>query len=50
MVKILIKYMSEELGSDMANKEHMYELFPGGPAKQGSRIAGLPSPQGCIDG
>lgn len=49
MVKILIKYMSEELGGDIANKEHMYELFPGGPAKQGSRIAGLPSPQGCID-
>lgn len=49
MVKILIKHMTEELGKDAANKDHMYELFPGGPAKQGSRIAGLPSPQGCID-
>jgi len=49
MVKVLIKHMTEELGADAANQLHMYELFPGGPAKQGSRIAGLPSPQGCID-
>jgi len=49
MVKILIKHMAEELGADKVNKERMYELFPHGPAKQGSRIAGLPSPQGCID-
>lgn len=49
MVKVLIKHMTEELGADSANQSHMYKLFPGGPAKQGSRIAGLPSPQGCID-
>jgi len=49
MVKILIKHMSDELGRENVDKERMYELFPGGPAKQGSRIAGLPSPQGCID-
>ncbi|VAW62212.1 hypothetical protein MNBD_GAMMA11-2683 [hydrothermal vent metagenome] len=49
MVKILIKQMSEELGSEAIDKDAMYKLFPGGPAKQGSRIAGLPSPQGCID-
>lgn len=49
MVKVLIRHMTEELGADAANQQHMYELFPGGPAKQGSRIAGLPSPQGCID-
>lgn len=50
MVKILLKHMTEEFGKDNVNREHMYELFPGGPAKQGSRFAGLPSPQGCIDG
>jgi len=49
MVKVLIRHMTEELGKEAANREHMYQLFPGGPAKQGSRIAGLPSPQGCID-
>jgi len=49
MVKILIKHMAEEFGAEEVNKERMYELFPSGPASQGSRIAGLPSPQGCID-
>jgi len=49
MVKVLIRHMTEELGKEVANRQHMYQLFPGGPAKQGSRIAGLPSPQGCID-
>jgi len=49
MVKVLIRHMTEELGRDVANINTLYQLFPGGPAKQGSRIAGLPSPQGCID-
>ena len=49
MVKILIKHMSDEFGKENVNRDRMYELFPRGPAKQGSRIAGLPSPQGCID-
>ena len=49
MVRILMKHMSEELGRDRASKEHLYSLFPKGPSRQGSRIAGLPEPQGCID-
>ena len=49
MVKVLIRHMAEELGPEHANKDHMYKLFPAGPARQGSRIAGLPAPQGCID-
>jgi TusE/DsrC/DsvC family sulfur relay protein len=50
MVKVLVKHMSEELGKEAANRDTMYKLFPAGPAMQGSRIAGLPLPQGCIDG
>lgn len=50
MVKILMKHMAEELGGERASREHLYKLFPGGPSRQGSRIAGLPEPQGCIDG
>ncbi len=50
MVKILMKYMGEELGSDVSDRKSLYKLFPGGPSRQGSRIAGLPAPQGCIDG
>ncbi len=49
MVKVMIKHMAEEMGAQAVNEQHLYQLFPGGPARQGSRIAGLPSPQGCID-
>ncbi len=49
MVKILIKHMSEELGKEVSDRKALYRLFPGGPSRQGSRIAGLPAPQGCID-
>lgn len=50
MVKILMNHMAEELGPQRASREHLYNLFPQGPSRQGSRIAGLPEPQGCIDG
>lgn len=33
--------------SDVTTKE-LYELFPGGPAKLASKVAGLGKPQGCI--
>jgi len=49
MVKVLFKHMTEELGKFETHEEYINELFPGGPAKQGSRIAGLPMPQGCVD-
>lgn len=49
MVKILMKYMAEDIGPEHATREHLYHLFPKGPSRQGSRIAGLPEPQGCID-
>ncbi|HEB55891.1 MAG TPA: TusE/DsrC/DsvC family sulfur relay protein [Gammaproteobacteria bacterium] len=49
MVKMLIKHMGEELGTEVSNRDSLYRLFPDGPSRQGSRIAGLPTPQGCID-
>lgn len=49
MVKLLIHFMQDELGKANVDREAMYRLFPKGPARQGSRIAGLPDPQGCID-
>ena len=50
MVRLLMKKMNDELGaSSKGNNEYLYKLFPGGPSRQGSRIAGLPEPQGCID-
>lgn len=50
MVKILMRHMNEEIGPERASAEYLYKLFPKGPSRQGSRIAGLPEPQGCIDG
>jgi tRNA 2-thiouridine synthesizing protein E len=49
MVKLLIHFMQDELGKTNVDQEEMYRLFPKGPARQGSRVAGLPDPQGCID-
>lgn len=50
MVKILMKHLANELGVENMDREYLYKLFPKGPSRQGSRIAGLPEPQGCIDG
>ncbi len=49
MVEIIMKHLEEDFGKECANKEYLHNLFPKGPARQGSRIAGLPEPQGCID-
>jgi len=49
MVKLLIDSLKEASKDRMVNIDHLYTLFPEGPARQGSRIAGLPLPQGCID-
>ena len=48
MVRLLVKYMHQQHG-DRITEEYLYKLFPQGPSRQGSRIAGLPVPQGCID-
>lgn len=49
MVRLLIKHIKQHQSKNKITKEYLYKLFPGGPAKQGSRLAGLPEPQGCIE-
>lgn len=49
MVRLLMKKMHDELGTSKGSQDYLYKLFPSGPSRQGSRIAGLPEPQGCID-
>ena len=34
--------------SGIVNIKEMYQLFPGGPLKKSSRIAGIPKPSSCV--
>ena len=40
-----IRRLTKESGVDTKT---LYQLFPKGPAKRATRIAGLPKPKGCI--
>lgn len=40
-----IRRLTKESGIDTKT---LYQLFPKGPAKKASKIAGLPKPKGCI--
>jgi len=47
-VRMLVKAVAKEFGPEKGNSRHLYRLFPKGPAKQATRIAGLPKPAKCI--
>ncbi|WP_348732103.1 TusE/DsrC/DsvC family sulfur relay protein [Rheinheimera texasensis] len=47
-VRILVKAMAEKLGAEKGNSKSLFLLFPDGPAKQATRIAGLPKPAKCL--
>ena len=44
----LVKYCARELGPDKGKSIYLMALFPGSPAKIGSKIAGLPKPDNCL--
>ncbi|WP_022941604.1 TusE/DsrC/DsvC family sulfur relay protein [Psychromonas hadalis] len=47
-IRALVKAMQKKLGADAVNSRYLYRLFPEGPAKQATKIAGLPKPARCI--
>ena len=44
----LVKYCALKLGPDKGKSIYLLKLFPGSPAKLGSKIAGLPRPDNCL--
>ncbi|WP_413734422.1 sulfurtransferase TusE [Sodalis sp. RH21] len=47
-IRMLVKAMGQKYGEDKGNSRYLYRLFPKGPAKQATKIAGLPKPVNCI--
>ncbi|EWH10388.1 tRNA 2-thiouridine synthesizing protein E [Catenovulum agarivorans DS-2] len=47
-IRILVKAIAQKLGKEKGNSPYLYKLFPKGPAKQATKIAGLPKPAKCI--
>ena len=44
----LVKYCALQLGAEKGRSVYLMSLFPGSPAKLGSKIAGLPKPDNCL--
>ncbi len=47
-LRIMQKVIGGDLGEEYADKKHLFDLFPYGPAKQAARYAGMPKPTGCV--
>ncbi|AIU88880.1 sulfurtransferase TusE [Pectobacterium odoriferum] len=47
-IRMLVKAMAQKYGEEKGNSRYLYKLFPKGPAKQATKIAGLPKPVKCI--
>lgn len=47
-IRMLVKALALKLGSDKGNSRYLQRLFPEGPAKQASKLAGLPKPAKCL--
>ncbi|PLW82164.1 sulfurtransferase TusE [Kineobactrum sediminis] len=47
-MRALVKYTAQQLGPEKGKSLYLLSLFPGSPAKLGSKIAGLPKPDNCL--
>ena len=47
-IRMLVKAMAEKFGAEKGNSRYLQRLFPEGPAKQATKLAGLPKPAKCL--
>ena len=47
-IRLLVKSLKDQYGSDIGNSLYLQTLFPISPAVQAAKIAGLPKPKRCI--
>lgn len=47
-IRMLVKAMAKKYGEEKGNSRYLFRLFPDGPAKQATKIAGLPKPAKCL--
>lgn len=47
-VRLLVKAVAEKFGKEKGNSQYLFTLFPKGPAKQATKLAGLPKPAKCL--
>lgn len=47
-IRALVRAMEQKYGPEKGSSRYLYKLFPKGPAKQATKIAGLPKPVKCI--
>ncbi len=47
-IRMLVKAMAKKFGEEKGNSRYLFRLFPDGPAKQATKIAGLPKPAKCL--
>jgi tRNA 2-thiouridine synthesizing protein E len=47
-MRALVKYCRLHLGDEKGRSIYLLKLFPGSPAKIGSKLAGLPKPANCL--
>lgn len=47
-IRMLVKTLAQKFGEEKGNSRYLQRLFPDGPAKQATKIAGLPKPAKCL--
>ncbi len=47
-IRMLVKALAQKFGEEKGNSRYLQRLFPDGPAKQATKLAGLPKPAKCL--